>query len=68
MDIGMLAILNARERDFEDWQHLFQQADSRFDFLGLTKPRGANLAIIEARWEAEGVGPKATSREDKTTV
>lgn len=61
MDIGMLAILNARERDFEDWQHLFQQADPRFIFLGVTKPEGANLAIIEARWEVGGLEPKATT-------
>lgn len=51
----MLAILNAREREFEDWQDLFQQADHRFKFLGVVKPKGANLALIEARWEGEGV-------------
>ena len=47
----MLEILNARERDGAEWRDLFQLADERFKFLGVKKPKGSNLALIEARWE-----------------
>ena len=46
----MLGAFNSRERDLEEWKHLFQDADSRFDFIGVEEPRGSALAIIEARW------------------
>ncbi|CAD6565805.1 MAG: hypothetical protein ASARMPREDX12_006780 [Alectoria sarmentosa] len=49
-DLNMLGAFNSRERDLEEWKHLFQEADSRFDFIGVEEPRGSALAIIEARW------------------
>ncbi|PLB54881.1 O-methyltransferase [Aspergillus steynii IBT 23096] len=50
MDISMKAFNNARERDAEAWESLFAKADSRFRFLGITIPPGAQMAIIEAEW------------------
>lgn len=47
----MLGILNARERDADEWRSLFKEADTRFDFLGVKQPEGSSLAIMEARWE-----------------
>ena len=49
-DLNMLGVFNSRERDLDEWQHLFQEADHRFEFIGVEEPRGSALAIIEARW------------------
>jgi len=46
----MLSILNARERDADEWGSLFAEADPRFDFQGVKRLNGSNLAIIEAIW------------------
>ncbi|KAL6704153.1 hypothetical protein ACN47E_008713 [Coniothyrium glycines] len=50
MDLTMLEIGNAKERDLKEWQALFAQADSRFVFNGVTQPEGSRLAILEAVW------------------
>lgn len=49
-DLGMIAILNGRERDANEWKDLFERADSRFHFVGVTQPKGSSLAMIEACW------------------
>ena len=49
-DLNMLGIANARERGLDEWKSLFQEADARFAFIGVTEPKGSALAIIEARW------------------
>lgn len=53
MDISMKAFNNARERDPEIWASLFSKADPRFQFLGVTLPAGARMAIIVAEWQGE---------------
>jgi hypothetical protein len=47
----MLQIQNSKEREVQDWEILFKEADSRFRFVGVKQPRGSKLAIIEAIWE-----------------
>lgn len=54
MDLSMLELQNSRERELDDWAKRFEQADSRFKFLGGSKPEGANLWILEARWDGGG--------------
>jgi hypothetical protein len=49
----MKAIQNAKERDAEDWEHLFKISDSRFKFQGIMKPNGSALSIIWASWEED---------------
>lgn len=51
MDLTMLELQNAREREMEDWAKLFEDADPRFNFLGGKKPEGASLWILEVVWE-----------------
>jgi len=51
MDVGMLTMQNARERDRDDWISLFKRADERFNFVGVTEPEGSDLAIIEFTWQ-----------------
>ena len=50
MDMIMLTLFNARERDRADWEHIFHEADPRFQDVGIWVPEGATLAIIEAVW------------------
>lgn len=50
MDIGMLQLLNAQQREMDEWPELFRRADARFHFLGARKPDGAVRWIIEAEW------------------
>jgi hypothetical protein len=51
MDVMMLEIANARERRLEEWEGLFEEADSRFVFKGVTKPDESELSLIEVAWE-----------------
>ncbi|KAI1439378.1 S-adenosyl-L-methionine-dependent methyltransferase [Annulohypoxylon stygium] len=53
MDISMKAFNNARERDYATWSMLFTAADPNFEFLGITLPEGARMAIIQAVWTGE---------------
>lgn len=50
MDVTMLEIGNAKERDLDEWKALFEQADQRFEFKGMQQPPGSSLAILEATW------------------
>lgn len=51
MDMIMLTLFNAREREKTDWIDLLQKADPRFKNTKIWTPEGATLAIIEAYWE-----------------
>ncbi|XXH04097.1 hypothetical protein Hte_010508 [Hypoxylon texense] len=51
MDVTMIEIGNAKERDLDEWKALFEQADQRFTFKGMQQPPGSSLAILEATWE-----------------
>ena len=50
-DLGMMFMLNAKERGRDDWAELFRSADERFRFLGVETPPGTQEAFIEACWE-----------------
>ncbi|KAI1198510.1 putative O-methyltransferase [Nemania serpens] len=50
MDVTMLEIGNAKERNLSEWNQLLSQADDRFQLKGVTQPPGSNLAILEIEW------------------
>ncbi|KAI0448080.1 S-adenosyl-L-methionine-dependent methyltransferase [Xylaria telfairii] len=50
-DLAMMELFNAREREEQDWQKLFAEADSRFQFAGIRTVSGAALAFISAIWK-----------------
>lgn len=49
-DLVMSSIQNARERELEDWKHLFSKADKRFEFERSISPPGSNHSLIVAAW------------------
>ncbi|MCJ1382875.1 hypothetical protein MMC17_005988 [Xylographa soralifera] len=49
-DLFMKQLQNSKERDHDDWRLLFERADPRFKFLGVTSPPAFGLSIIEAVW------------------
>ena len=49
----MWAVANAHERDMDEWNDLFAMANPRFKILGVTKPSGSVLSIIEVIWDSE---------------
>lgn len=53
MDVAMLQLLNARERDEKDYAELFQTADPRFKFTGARTTKGCRMHIMEAIWHPE---------------
>ncbi|KAF6825300.1 o-methyltransferase [Colletotrichum plurivorum] len=55
MDMVMLAVLNAQERNEEEYRALFKAADERFVFKGVLRPKGCRMSIIEAVWDPQGV-------------
>jgi hypothetical protein len=50
MDLTMLELQNARERELKDWETLFKEADERFEWKGGKRPEGSTLWILEAVW------------------
>lgn len=50
-DLTMLQLYNSREREQAEWVRLFEQADSRFRFVGMRQPAGSAMAVLEAVWE-----------------
>lgn len=46
----MLSLLNARERDGDDWADFFNHAHPKFQLKSITTPRGSNLSVIEVVW------------------
>ena len=50
LDLGMLLLLNARERQMREWPVLFHQADPGFRYLGARQPPGDTRWLIEAEW------------------
>lgn len=56
MDVGMLMLLNARERDEEAWRALLRSADARFTWVGVQRPAGSALAVVEAFWAGDSEG------------
>ncbi len=51
MDMLMLTLFNAHERQESDWIQLFGEADRRFVFKHTSAPKGSALGIIEFVWE-----------------
>ncbi|PQE13898.1 O-methyltransferase protein [Rutstroemia sp. NJR-2017a BBW] len=53
MDMIMFSLFNSRERDADDWDHLFRSADARFGQVKAWVPEGSRLGIVEAVWEGD---------------
>ena len=51
LDLTMLLLANAKEREPEEWRRLYEEADPRFQFEGITSPEGSDMSLIVARWE-----------------
>jgi hypothetical protein len=44
-------MLNAKERDREEWASLIKTADPSFKLASIRMPQDAKLAVIEIIWE-----------------
>ena len=51
MDINMMAMQNAMERDAGEWAALLQEADSRFEIRAVRTAPNSMLALIEVVWK-----------------
>ncbi len=56
MDLVMLSLLNAQDRTKDEFEVLFRHADPRYRFLGVSRPVGCRMSIVEAVWEGEDYG------------
>lgn len=59
MDMLMLTLSNARERELDDWRKLLQDADARFHLLAHVVPEGSSLAIMEVVWTTDAASHKS---------
>ncbi|TGO60272.1 hypothetical protein BOTNAR_0148g00100 [Botryotinia narcissicola] len=55
-DFTMKSCLNGRERDADEWDQLFEKADSRFKLQGIAAVPNSRFSVIEAIWE-DGSAP-----------
>lgn len=46
-DLMMRQVLNAREREVEDWQALIRSVDERLKIVAIRRPEGSQHSIIE---------------------
>ncbi|EEA24943.1 O-methyltransferase, putative [Talaromyces marneffei ATCC 18224] len=51
MDVAMMTMQNAQERDKGEWVDLFKRADERFRFVEVVQPEESDLAVIEFTWQ-----------------
>ena len=51
----MLELLNAKERDTEDWKALFKSAGKYFQFIGISRPKESKLSFIEVLWRGADI-------------
>ena len=56
MDLVMLTLLNAKEREVGEFEKLFREASEEFRFLGVTRPEGCRMSTVVAEWVAEDFG------------
>ncbi|KFX93081.1 hypothetical protein V490_05014 [Pseudogymnoascus sp. VKM F-3557] len=56
MDLVMLTLINAQERSKEEFRTIFHAANPNFRFVGVTRPAGCRMSIVEAVWEGEDYG------------
>jgi hypothetical protein len=49
----MFSLFNSRERDADDWDHLFRSADTRYGQVKAWVPEGSRLGIVEAVWQGD---------------
>jgi len=50
IDMIMLSAFNSYEREPEDWERVFREADPRFGKVKIMKVPGSALDLIEAIW------------------
>ncbi|KAI1448983.1 S-adenosyl-L-methionine-dependent methyltransferase [Annulohypoxylon stygium] len=62
MDLVMMTLLNAQEREEADFRKLFEEADKGFVFKGVTRPKNSRMSLIEAVWQ-----PEETDQAPETT-
>lgn len=48
-DLFMMQAMGGQERDLEQWKQLLQDADPRLRIVGVQKPAGSILSVIEVR-------------------
>jgi len=51
MDLTMLEIGNAKERDLNDWKGLLEEIDTRYQLQEVYQPPGSTLSIVEVVWK-----------------
>lgn len=54
MELVMLMLLNAPEREEHEFRALFEAADTHFVFKGFTRTEGCRMSIVEAVWDPQG--------------
>ena len=63
IDLAMLQLHNAKERDVDDWDQLLRKADVRFHIIKIRQPSGSRLSAIEVGWLSHSVETGLTAKE-----
>lgn len=64
----MLTLINAQERSATEFRTLFAAASPGYKFLGVSRPKGCRMSIIEAVWEGEDYGLESPTPADTPLV
>ena len=63
VDMTMLELHNAKERDADDWNQLFHLADERLKIVSIVQPERSKLGLVEAVWNGPAYGSIQPSLE-----
>ncbi|KAK5991011.1 Chlorophenol O-methyltransferase [Cladobotryum mycophilum] len=66
MDMVMMALLNAEERDERGFRKLFETADARFEFKGVQRVENCRMSVVEAVWNPERIEAEKTAEDESS--
>lgn len=61
-DMGMLMLINGKERTLQEYVDLVRGADSCLKFVSVSHPVGSSFSLIEFIFEADAVDPASTAQ------
>lgn len=63
-DLMMRQVLNAKEREVEDWHALIHRVDERLEIVAIRRPEGSQHSIIEIMYKRNARGSAPRSARD----
>ena len=64
-DVAMLQLMDGAERDLTQWESLLREADPRLRILGVSRPEGSLLSLLDVRLDGKGEEEEREKQEEQ---